>query len=54
MLGYLDRQNYTVADRALMPTEELDVSDQPEPDRHNAVLCWPGAALMEQVPKAPW
>jgi hypothetical protein len=34
-----------------VPAEELDVSHKPEPDRHDALLCWPGASLVQQVPK---
>ena len=34
-----------------MPAEEFDAGDQPQPDRHNALLRWPGAALVEYEPK---
>jgi hypothetical protein len=31
--------------------EEFNVSDQSEPDRDNDLLRWPGAALVQYVPK---
>src|SRR5262249_48762769 len=51
-LCYLHRQDHAIADRAaLVPAEELDVRHEPEPDRDNAFLCWPGAPLVEYVPE---
>ena len=34
-----------------MASEELDISNQPEPDRYDALLCYPSPSLVEQVPK---
>ena len=49
---FLHRQDHTVADRtALVASEELDISNQPEPDRYDALLCYPSPSLVEQVPK---
>jgi len=48
----LHRQDHTIADRAaLVSAEKLDVGHEPQSDRDNALLRWPGAALIEHMPK---
>src|SRR5947207_4676640 len=48
----MNEQHHAVANpAALMPAEELDVSHQTKAHRDDALPSWPGASLVEQVPK---